>query len=106
MTVEDMKNTHQNDRFILDVRGEDEAKKERIEGSVNIPFGRLHQHVCSSLKQIDKIPKDKKIFIHCKAGARARLGGSILAQHGIESHPVPAKFEDFVSAGLPIVKDQ
>lgn len=98
-TVEELKDTHQDQKFILDVRGEDEAKKERIEGSVNIPFGKLHQN-------LDKIPKDKKIFVHCRAGARAKMGGSILAQHGIESYPVPAKFEDFVSGGLPIVKDQ
>ena len=56
--------------------------------------------------QIDKIPKGKKIFVHCMAGNRAKIGGSILSQHGIDSHPVPVKFGEFGSAGLPIVKDQ
>jgi rhodanese-related sulfurtransferase len=41
-----MKNTP--DKLILDVRGEDEAKKERIEGSLNIPFAKLASNVNST----------------------------------------------------------
>lgn len=91
-------------KLVLDVRSEAEAQAGHIEGSLNIPFAKLHAEVTIFLMKIAKVPKGNPIYVHCRVGYRARIGASILAQHGIDSIILPVKFEEFGQAGLPIVK--
>lgn len=61
---------HQNP-FILDVRTPAEFKAEHIHGSLNIPLYDL-------LTQMDDLPKDKIIWVHCASGYRASIGASLV----------------------------
>lgn len=55
--------------------------------------------------KIDKIPKDRPVFVHCKSGLRARIGASICEQHGIHASILPFKFEDIVAGGFKTEKN-
>lgn len=63
--------------FILDVRTKDEYDLGHIDGAVNIPVDELR-------KNIDRIPKDKKIVVYCGVGLRAYVACRILNQNGFE----------------------
>ena len=61
---------------ILDIRNAGEWKQKRIEGSVNIPLGRLQDRLA-------EVPRDRPLLVHCAGGYRSSIAVSILHQHGI-----------------------
>lgn len=62
---------------IIDVRGPQEYELSHIPGAVNIPLGKLRS-------QLDKIPKDKPLFVYCKVGFRSYLAYRMLVQRGFK----------------------
>ncbi|OXT07116.1 CoA-disulfide reductase [Thermoanaerobacterium thermosaccharolyticum] len=64
--------------LILDVRTKMEYDLGNIEGSVNIPVDDLREN-------LDKIPKDKDIFVYCQVGLRGYIACRILLQNGFKS---------------------
>ena len=65
----------QDEPFILDVRTPAEYKVEHITSSYNIPLYDL-------TAQIDDLPKDKNIWVHCASGYRASIGASLIDRTG------------------------
>jgi glyoxylase-like metal-dependent hydrolase (beta-lactamase superfamily II)/rhodanese-related sulfurtransferase len=63
--------------FLLDVREPDEYKQWGIEGSINIPLGKL-----SEKESLDSIPKDKRIITICPRGNRSTIGKYLLERYG------------------------
>lgn len=63
--------------FLLDVREPDEFKQWNIEGSINIPLGKLNDKV-----SLDKIPKNKRVVTICPHGNRSTIGKYILERYG------------------------
>jgi peroxiredoxin family protein/rhodanese-related sulfurtransferase/TusA-related sulfurtransferase len=61
--------------FLLDVRGPQEYELSHIPGAVNIPLAKLRT-------QLDRIPRDKPIYLYCKVGFRSYLAFRILKQRG------------------------
>ncbi|MEI8140040.1 MAG: FAD-dependent oxidoreductase [bacterium] len=64
------------DGLILDVRSPQEYELWHIPGAVNIPLGKLRA-------QLDKIPKDRMVYLYCKVGFRSYLAYRLLRQRGI-----------------------
>jgi NADPH-dependent 2,4-dienoyl-CoA reductase/sulfur reductase-like enzyme/peroxiredoxin family protein/rhodanese-related sulfurtransferase/TusA-related sulfurtransferase len=62
--------------MILDVRSPQEYELWHIPGAVNIPLGKLRS-------QIDRIPRDKPVFVYCRVGFRSYLAYRLLKQRGI-----------------------
>jgi peroxiredoxin family protein/TusA-related sulfurtransferase/rhodanese-related sulfurtransferase len=62
---------------ILDVRGLQEYERWHIPGAVNIPLGKLRS-------QLDRIPRDRPLFLYCKVGFRSYLAYRLLRQRGFE----------------------
>jgi rhodanese-related sulfurtransferase len=60
---------------IVDVRNPDERSHGFVKGSVNLPLGTLDQNLA-------KVPKDKPVYLHCAAGARASLAYTLLVTKG------------------------
>lgn len=66
------------DTYIIDARTEDEVAENGIfKNTVNIPLDLIP-------KSLDRIPKDKRIFIHCSTGARADQAYQELKGHGYD----------------------
>ncbi len=61
--------------FVLDVRTPGEHRAARIEGALNVPVDALRG-------QLERIPKDRPIVVHCGVGYRAYVAEKILRQCG------------------------
>ena len=63
---------HSNNYTIIDVRNASEVKEKKIfANSISIPLGELREN-------IDKVPLDKPIVVHCASGFRSAAGSSLL----------------------------
>ncbi len=63
--------------LLLDVRTQEEHEIAAIPESINIPVDQLRE-------KIFELPKDKKIYIYCKAGVRGYTAARILMQNGFK----------------------
>lgn len=70
---------HRQDVVLLDTRTEQEYKWGHVEGFVNIPLDELRQ-------SINKLDKNKKVYVMCQSGVRSYLATRILAQHGFDAY--------------------
>ena len=53
-----------NEEFIIDVREKGEYERGHIKGVKNIPFSEIRD-------RLDEIPKDKKVYLHCRSAQRS-----------------------------------
>jgi hydroxyacylglutathione hydrolase len=60
---------------VIDLRGVAEYNSGHIAGAKNVFVGTL-------LQNLDKVPKDKPVIIHCQGGDRAAIGYSLLVKEG------------------------
>ena len=71
INVEEFKN-HPDNYTTIDVRNKSEVKEKKpFKNSLSIPLGELRENV-------DKIPVDKQIVVHCASGYRSAAGSSLL----------------------------
>jgi adenylyltransferase/sulfurtransferase len=77
MTVQELKGMmdKKEDFLLLDVREPYEYDLARIEGSHLIPLGELE-------KRMGELPKNKKIAVHCRSGARSAKAVGMLRKAG------------------------
>ncbi|GAC1386503.1 MAG: MBL fold metallo-hydrolase [Candidatus Saccharimonadales bacterium] len=71
----DLRAAAQDNPFVVDVRTPTEYQDERIPGSLNIPLYDL-------TAQIDDLPNDTVIWVHCASGYRASIGASLVDRSG------------------------
>jgi rhodanese-related sulfurtransferase len=83
--------------FVLDVRNVAEVQELGIfKNTVNIPLDEIP-------KRLAEIPKDKRIFIHCSAGARAELASRELKKNGFDAQYLLLTISD-PECDCPIIK--
>ncbi len=63
---------NQADYTIVDVRNTNETEQAFFENSISIPLHQLR-------KNLDEVPSDKPVAVHCAGGYRSSIGASILA---------------------------
>ena len=89
-----------NPPLLVDVRTPVEYGEKRIEGSVNIPLNRLPA-------ELEKIPRDRPVLLHCAAGYRSSVAASLLERRG---YPHVSEMAGGVAAweaaGLPLVRSE
>jgi rhodanese-related sulfurtransferase len=86
------------DKFILDVRDEDEAMQGMLKGAKNIPTQEISQ-------RLTEIPKDKEIVTHCSTGVRAEMAYHILKEAGYKTRFLNANIKIDGSGRYEISKD-
>jgi len=74
----DLDAIQKNNGFFIDVRTPDEYNIGTIEGAINISDLELRKH-------INKIPKDKDIYVFCEVGFRGYLATRLLLQEGFKN---------------------
>jgi hydroxyacylglutathione hydrolase len=63
------------DDVVLDIRGINEWNEGHIKGAIHIPLGALPA-------QVNALPQDKRLVVHCASGGRSPIGVSILREAG------------------------
>ena len=84
---------------ILDVREQNEWDEAHVKGAIHIPKSKLDDpaQVAELLK---KVPKDKVVYAHCRAGRRALACGEILKKQGYDVRPLKAGTSELLEAGF------
>ena len=79
VTILDFLENYKNkkDIQIIDVRNKEEFENGNLENSINISVDNMRS-------SLDKIDKDKEIFVYCQAGFRGYLAERILSQNGFK----------------------
>lgn len=62
---------------LVDVRTADEFELGAIPGAINLPLDELREH-------LDKIPRDKPIWVYCGIGLRGYLASNLLKDNGFK----------------------
>ena len=62
--ITQMRDLLKNEEFIIDVREKGEYERGHIKGVKNIPFSEIRD-------RLDEIPKDKKVYLHCRSAQRS-----------------------------------
>jgi hydroxyacylglutathione hydrolase len=99
-TVQDLNRelSSEQDVLVLDVRRENEWNEGHIKGSTRIYLGKLQ-------KEIDKLPRNKPIFVICKTGNRSSFGASVLLRDGFDQvYNVLGGIDAWKKAAYPLVK--
>jgi rhodanese-related sulfurtransferase len=65
------------EKIIVDVRSEDEYRKERIKDSIDIPLSFIE----SRENRVAKLLAGKEVLLICRTDRRAKLAKQILAPH-------------------------
>jgi glyoxylase-like metal-dependent hydrolase (beta-lactamase superfamily II) len=84
------------DVVVLDVRLAGEHAERRLDGAVGIPLHELPG-------RLGEVP-DGEVWVHCGAGYRAAVAGSLLAARGRSVVVVDDEFDRAADAGLPLVE--
>jgi hydroxyacylglutathione hydrolase len=87
------------DGLILDVRGAAEFAAGHLPGAMNIAHTRLGA-------QLDELPRDRKLYIHCKAGARSAVAAAFLQRNGFDVVDVLGGYSEMVKAGMPMERSE
>lgn len=91
--------------LILDVREPGEYEKAHIPGAVHVPRGLLEFQADPSAPTANSqlaSDTDKRIVVHCAAGARSLLAAKTLKELGYENvSSMAGGFNDWVAQGLP-----
>ncbi len=63
--------------LVLDVRTPREWQETHIPGSVNLPLNRLSH-------QLDQVPRDRPVVVHCASGYRSAIAVSLMERQGFQ----------------------
>ena len=87
-----------NPPLVLDVRAAAEREKGAIAGSLHVPLTRL-------VDQIDTLPKDRPILVHCAGGYRSAIAASVLQRQGFSRvSELAGGFSAWEQAALPVAR--
>ncbi|HBS12691.1 MAG TPA: MBL fold metallo-hydrolase [Flavobacteriaceae bacterium] len=75
VSMEEMESLKNQGTLVVDLRGVSEYKEGHVEGAKNVYFGTIEDN-------LDQIPKDKKVIVHCQSGHRASIAYSVLVKNG------------------------
>lgn len=83
---------------LVDVREADEWKEGHVQGATFLPLSELKQANAEAVAK--KLPKDKIIYTHCRAGRRSVAAAELLEKMGYDVRPLKPGFEDILKAGF------
>ena len=87
---------------LIDIRERNEWDKNHFKCAMHIPLSDLAKGIgVGSLKEIKE--SNKKIYIHCRSGNRARKAQQVLAQYGCkEIHIIPITMMKMIEEGFTL----
>ena len=87
---------------LIDIRERNEWEKNHFKCAMHIPLSDLDKGIgVGSLKEIKE--SNKKIYIHCRSGNRARKAQQVLAKYGCkEIHIIPITMMKMIEEGFTL----
>jgi rhodanese-related sulfurtransferase len=87
---------------LIDIRERDEWEKNHFKCAMHIPLSNLEKGIgVENLREIKE--SDKKIYIHCRSGNRARKAQQVLAKYGCtEIHIIPITMLKMIEEGFAL----
>lgn len=76
---------------LLDVRTDAEVSRGKIDGFQHIPLDSLRQ-------SLDRLPKDKPVYVHCHSGLRSYIACRILTGHGYNCYNLAGGWRLYAAA--------
>ena len=96
----ELRDIEMENKFLLDVRTQDEFALGSLPGAVNIPLDELRA-------RMSELPKDRMIYTFCAVGLRGYLAYRILTQHGFDKvRNLSGGLKTYRAATAPIVIHQ
>ncbi len=85
---------------LVDVREESEWNSFRFECAIHLPLSKLANAIgIDKLKEIKEA--NKKIYLHCRSGARVKMAEKILAQYGCREFSIlPISMMEMLQKGF------
>jgi rhodanese-related sulfurtransferase len=83
---------------LIDVREQDEWNAGHLADATFIPLSSLKGPGLAEALQ--KLPKDKPVYLHCKSGGRVLMCAEILQGKGYDIRPLRAGYENLLQAGF------
>jgi len=74
--------------LVLDVRKASEYAESKVEGAINFAHTRL-------MENTDKLPSDKKLYVHCMTGGRSAVASAFLKRKGFDVTLIEDRFENY-----------
>jgi rhodanese-related sulfurtransferase len=84
--------------YLLDVREDDEWTAGHAPEAVHIPLGELGG-------KADEVPKDRPVYVICRAGGRSARAAQALGASGWDVTNVSDGMQGWESAGRPMVSE-
>jgi rhodanese-related sulfurtransferase len=97
------KNVEAGKAVIVDVREPSETGDGYVKGAILLPQSKLkvEAELAGLLKNL---PKDKVIYLHCRAGGRALTCGELLKKQGYDVRPLKPGYQQLIEAGFEKAK--
>ncbi len=89
--------------ILIDVREQSEWDAGHLAAAHLVPLSMLKDPAAASAL-LATLPKDKPIYVHCKAGGRVLMCAEILQGKGYDLRPLKAGYEKLVEAGFEKAK--
>ncbi len=89
--------------ILIDVREQSEWDAGHLADAQLVPLSQLKDPAAVS-DLLASLPKDRPIYVHCKAGGRVLMCAEILQGKGYDLRPLKAGFERLVEAGFEKAK--
>lgn len=84
---------------LVDVREKREWERGHVKGAILLPFSSLRDGITE--EEVEPLPKEKIIYLHCAVGARAKFAGKLLKEKGFQVRPLKPGYTDLISNGFP-----
>jgi rhodanese-related sulfurtransferase len=98
ITVSDLALELETNAWVLDVREDDEFADGHVPNVHHIPLGQLPD-------KFHLIPKEEKIFVICRSGARSQSGADYLISQGYNAVSVDGGTMGWISSGREVSFD-
>ena len=84
--------------ILVDVREQEEWDAGHLKAATFLPLSKVKDG--SAAADLEKLPKDKPIYLHCKAGGRVLMCAEMLNGKGWDIRPLRTGFDGLVKAGF------
>lgn len=93
ITIEELEMRTDRDFTILDIRSEEDYKKDTLPGAVGIPFEELEE-------RLEELDQDKPVYVLCHTGLRSMDAAAVLEENGFQAASIEGGYRTYLRMKL------